>query len=210
MAINFEMQGSMSALNTGDLGKAITDLIANYLAGSVQTATVGLIDAVNADGTVNVKPLLNMPAIDGTQTEHAVIPDVEILFNENTVLSVKVAAGDIVLLVFCKESLNNFSHSGKTANTLLNQQFSAGNAFAVPLVFSSGTNTLQALMTEAYKTALETYLQAVQTLLIAIGAAVPAVSAALATFNAAYPLPPGFPPTLPPVNSYLTTKVKAS
>ena len=193
----------MSALNTGDLGKAITDLIANYLAGSVQTATVGLIDAVNADGTVNVKPLLNMPAIDGTQTEHAVIPDVGILFNENTVLSVKVAAGDIVLLVFCKESLNNLSHDGKTANTLLNQQFSAGNAFAVPLVFSSGTNALQALMTEAYKTALGLYLTAVNTFISACTSE-STMAAACTAFTSAFPS--GFST---PANG-LTTKVKAS
>lgn len=154
----------MSKLNTEDVAYAVKCAIADFLADGFCTATVALVDSVNLDGSINAKPLLNMPFIDGTQKEHAVIPNVPILFNDNTVLSITVAAGDIVLLVFCKESLDKWTPNGKTANTLLNQQFAAGNAIAVPIILSSGTNSLQPLVTQAYvkdvTQGLETFLAA--------------------------------------------------
>lgn len=67
-----------------------------------------------------------------------------------------------------------------------------------------GASTLQALMTEAYKTALSPYLTALQTLALAVGTLVPATAAAAITaFNTSYPS--GF---IAPANS-LTSKAKA-
>ena len=111
-------------LNTKNVGMEVMSLIGDFLKNHVATATVGKVDIVNSDGTVNVQPLLNLPAIDGTQTVHAVIPNVRILFNANCQLSITVTAGDIVLVVFCKESLGGLSMSGSPANSLLNHMFS--------------------------------------------------------------------------------------
>ena len=68
-----------------------------------------------------------------------------------------------------------------------------------------GNGTTQSLMTDAYKTALETYLTALQTLTIAVSSMVPAtISTAVTAFNFAYPN--GF---IAPVNG-ITSTVKAS
>lgn len=187
----------MSRLNTEDVAYAVKCAIADFLADGFCTATVALVDSVNSDGSINAKPLLNMPFIDGTQKEHAVIPNVPILFNANTVLSTKVAAGDIVLLVFTKESLDKWTPNGKTANTLLNQQFAAGNAIAVPLISSSGTVSLQYLLTAAYASALETFLGPTGPLQLAI-------SAGCSSGGGSYS-----PVTFIPATDGKTTKVKA-
>ena len=150
----------MSGLITQDIGAATMTAIADYLACNVHTATVGSVAAVNSDGTIDVQPILNKPNTDGTQTQHAILPDVPMMFNQNTVLSITVSAGDLVLLIFTKESLENFSNSGKIANTLLNQQFGQGNAFAIPLIFSAGLNSVNRLIDERFATFFNAHIHA--------------------------------------------------
>ena len=145
------MAGVVGNYNHDDVGQAVRTLIANYLSETVETISVGLVDIVNGDGTINVKPLLNKPNVDGTQLEYPVLPDVPILFNENTSLYVKVTKGDIVVLVFCKQSLTNWALNGRTANGLYNQQFALSSAFAIPVISSVGVaGQLQALCTAAF------------------------------------------------------------
>lgn len=144
------------ALNTSDIGYAVKTLIESWLAGNVHTAQPGIVTAVNGD-TLDVKPLLNKSLVDGSQLECKPIPGVMNLFGPNASLSVTVSVGDIVLLVFCEESLANFSTSGQAANTTYSTKFDLSNAIAIPLLFTSGTNNLQALMTAAYKSAIESF-----------------------------------------------------
>lgn len=199
-------------LNTKNVGMEVMSLIGDFLKNHVATATVGKVDIVNSDGTVNVQPLLNLPAIDGTQTVHAVIPNVRILFNANCQLSITVTAGDIVLVVFCKESLGGLSMSGSPANSLLNQMFSEGNAVAIPLIYSAAASGQLALMTANYKSNLETFLTYIKTALNSLGTAtnltqvIAAGSAFTAAFTVAFPT--GFYPAIDTTGG-LTQKVKA-
>ena len=148
----------MSQLNTQDHGYAVRELIYNFLAGNVHTAQVGKVISDNGDGTIDVQPLLKKSSVDQTQLECKVIPDVPNLFNVNSPLSISLSAGDLVLLVFCEECLDNFSTSGQTADTLYGKKFALGNAIAVPLLYSAAsqaeivTAPSQALATEEFVT----------------------------------------------------------
>jgi len=198
----------MSGLNETDVGYAVQTLIADYLAGNVHTAMPGLVEAVNNDdNTVDVLPLLKKSTSDGVQTECKIIPRVRYLMNANSSVSVTLNTGDIVLLIFCEEILDNFDTSGKTANTSFNRKFDLSSAIAIPLLFTSESNNLLALMTEAYKTALQNYLSAIQLFMITTSTATTAaqIAAAAGVLVAPGAFPSGF---IAPTDS-LTQKVKA-
>jgi hypothetical protein len=206
MAIDDKGQGFMSGeMNETDVGFELTRAVENILSRKLHTAMPGRVDAY-ASGKADIKPLLKKASVDGTQTEYATLYDVPVLFSERAALSIGLSVGDIVLLVFCEGSLENWTANGAVANTSVNRKFSVADGFAIPLICSSGVISLQALMTEAFKTALGTYLDTLHTCITAIGATgTPgSIVSAVTTYSGAYPT--GFSA---PANS-VTTKVKAT
>jgi hypothetical protein len=130
----------MSQLNTGDLGYAIQCLIADWLAGNVHTAMPGKVESYNsATRTGQVKPLLKMASIDGTQTEIKSIPDVPfaIYGTAKSGVVLPIAVGDYVLLIFSERTIGQAMQTGAPSNTSLNQMYALGDAIALPGLFPS-------------------------------------------------------------------------
>lgn len=199
----------MSGLNESDVGAAVRGLVLNFLSKEIHTCQPGKVTAVNLDNTIDVKPMLRMANVDGSQVEYPVLPCVPVLFNAGTVLFVKLAIDDVVLLVFAEGSLEKWKTAGGVVNGSVNRRFSISDGFAIPLIYSAGAVIPQLLMTEAYKTSLEIYLGIINVAFSSLAAAVtlPNVIAVGTAFVTAYNT--AFPGGFNPING-LTSKVKAA
>jgi hypothetical protein len=155
----------MNGFNDSDVGAAIHSLIMNFLSGNVHTSMPGKVvkyDAVKK--TVDVKPMLKKANPDGTQIEYPVLPDVPLLFGDASALSITAAVGDVVLLVFSEAGLEKWNPTKIPANTTLNRKFSLSDGFAVPGVYSTGTNVLKALIDERIQAAFNNHVHTVVSL----------------------------------------------
>ena len=189
------------SLNETDIADAHRASILSLLAECVHTAMPGRVTAVNGDGTIDVKPLIKKTGIRGNQIEYPVLPSVTVLLNENSVLSVEMSVGDVVLLIFSEGSLENWTGEN-VANGSYHRKFSLADGFAMPLISSSGTFSLEALMTAAYKSAvLDVMIAALKVFLTGLNAGTLTAQAStlLAALNA----------IVEPTNS-VTSKVKAA
>ena len=134
------MGKAMNVLNTNDVGFAVRELIKALLTEEVHTCMPGRVESY-ADGFADVTPLLRAQQEDGSQLDLPKLPGVPVLTLGNKTCGVKFAlqAGDIGLLVFAEKSIGKFLQTSDVADTLLNQNFSIGNAFLIPVFFGGET-----------------------------------------------------------------------
>ena len=83
--------------------------------------------------------------------------------NTGTVAAL-AAVGDVVLLVFSEAGLEKWNPTKIPANTTLNRKFSLSDGFAVPGVYSTGTNVLKALIDERIQAAFNNHVHTVVSL----------------------------------------------
>jgi hypothetical protein len=127
----------MNKINTQDVGYAARELVKRLFAEEIHTCQPGMVQAYTGgtSPTADVLPLLRAAQPDGTQQALAMLPAVPVLVLGTATCGIKfdLVQGDIGLLIFAEKSPGLFLQTGQVADTLLEQNFSQGNAFFIPL-----------------------------------------------------------------------------
>jgi hypothetical protein len=101
----------------------------------VNTALPGRIDSYDpSSGKATVQPLLREKYADGDVVDLPIIPNVPVVFPRTAAASITlpVARGDGVLLLFCQRSMDTWLSSGGIANPDDIRMHSLSDAIAIP------------------------------------------------------------------------------
>lgn len=129
---------SFNPANLNDAWGALGQIIHDYLINNIFTVSIVEVSSLNEDGTVDVRPVLQLQTTLGT-----VLPQQEPIFNipvfvlkgGNCEISIPVAIGDKGLLLACKYDPANYFITHETAQAASNQLFSLSNGVFLPLDF---------------------------------------------------------------------------
>ena len=119
-----------------NLGQTILDVIDSYMY-RMHTALPGVVQAYDRTKcTVDVQPTLKW-AFQDQLIEMPVIQSVPVVFPRTTksIISLPIAAGDTVLLIFAERSIDEWMHLGGIVDTKDARKFDLSDAIAIPGLF---------------------------------------------------------------------------
>lgn len=122
------------------LVNAITSLISN-----INTAMPAKVLSYNASNqTATVQPMYKRKFSDNSEAALPVLNNVPVLFprTKDAFLSLPIAAGDFVLLVFSQRSLDDFLARGEILSPTDSREYSINDAIAIPGLFPSSQTIL--------------------------------------------------------------------
>ncbi|TCQ84231.1 Gp138 family membrane-puncturing spike protein [Pseudomonas sp. JUb52] len=125
-----------------DILRTATQQGIDSFASNLHTAMPGVVERVDLERMrADVRPVVNRAYEDGTEEEYATILDVPLVMPgcQQALISLPIAAGDSVLLVFGQSDIDNWSISDTNqpvpAPTL--RQFDLQDAIAIPGIYTA-------------------------------------------------------------------------
>ncbi|NRH40647.1 Gp138 family membrane-puncturing spike protein [Pseudomonas sp. MS15a(2019)] len=125
-----------------DILRTASQQAVDAFASNLHTSTVGVVERVDLERMrVDVRPVINRAYEDGEHEEHAVLLDVPLMMPgcQQALISLPVAAGDSVTLIFAQSDIDTWSISDTSqpvpAATL--RQFDSQDAIAIPGIYTA-------------------------------------------------------------------------